>query len=275
MMLLPERSVTTLDTVHCCDCFTLMNGLADRSVDAIITDMPYQVTACTWDKRVDFDRWWTAVKRILKPRGVMVTTASQPFTSMLVMSNLEWFRYEWVWRKNRGSNFLNGKIEPMKEHENILVFALGQPQYYPVWIERKDKARAKYGYKPDVRIKTGHVFGDVNFGHRKAFSVEERTPSSVLEHICENGFHPTQKPVSLYDYLIRTYTQPGDVILDPFMGSGTTGVAALKTGRHYIGCDVSAEYVNLARQRIQNSDPYQASILPTGETQLSLFEVNT
>jgi site-specific DNA-methyltransferase (adenine-specific) len=271
MLLLPERSVTTLDTVHCCDCFTLMNQLADASVDAIITDMPYGTTVCTWDTRVDFDRWWAAVKRVLKPRGVMVTTASQPFTSMLVMSNLEWFRYEWIWDKVIPGNFGNAKRQPLRRHENILVFATSEPNYSPQlnpelvgspFGKRSPSLPGAYGnFGTDYQIKVGY-------------------PQSIIREMRPNNLtggclHPTQKPVALYEYLIRTYTQPGDVILDPFMGSGTTAVAARNLDRHYIGCDVSPEYVNLARQRIQNSDPYQASILPTGETQLSLFEATT
>jgi site-specific DNA-methyltransferase (adenine-specific) len=242
-----------LDSVHQMDCFDLMAALPDASMDAIITDMPYGTTACSWDARVDLDQWWKAVKRILKPRGVFVTTASQPFTSILVCSNLAWFRYEWVWRKNRGSNFLNAKIEPMKEHENILVFSDGTPNYYPILIGRKDRERAKYGYKPDKRIDTGYAYGSVNFPHRRAFDVNLRVPSSVLEYIYETGLHPTQKPVALYEYLIKTYTQPGELILDPFCGSGTTGVAVRNLKRHFIMGDTSAEYVAIARDRLRTS----------------------
>lgn len=250
-----------INTIQHADCFDLMARLEPQSIDLIATDMPYGTTACSWDVRVDFEQWWTAVKRVLKPRGVFLTTASEPFASLLRVSNLDWYRYDWVWEKEQGSNFLDAWRKPYKVHENILVFANVLPIYYPQFTPGEPYTNGKRRGTP--------VYGD--FNDKQELKTHGRLPISIMKFNRDAGLHPTQKPVALYEYLIKTYTQPGDLVLDPFCGSGTTGMAALKTGRRYILGDSSLEYVEAARLRLQNSDPYQDSDKGNGMMQLSLF----
>lgn len=228
------------------DCLEFMALLPDHSINAIITDLPYGTTACSWDTIIPFAPMWTAVKRILKPRGVFVTTASQPFTSLLVTSNLAWFKYEWVWDKVRPVGFLNAKIRPMMRHENILVFSEGSAVYCPQMTPMD---------KPTKRRSASSVSMTNNHINLRPIDGEyiENYPHSLLQY--SNGAniekaHPTQKPVALYEYLIRTYTQPGELVLDFTAGSGTTGVACVKTGRDYILVDSSQEYCDIAHKRI-------------------------
>lgn len=265
MLALPEHSVTTLDVVHHCEALMLMDALPSQSVDAIITDMPYGTTACSWDTVVPFDAWWARVKRVLKPRGVTVTTASQPFTSALVMSNLEMFKYCWYWRKTRPTGFVHAKNMPLREIEDVPVFSLApmghmsllgheRMSYYPQGlrlVNRINKQSASTRVANYTGIRPSH----------KDILLQEYTdyPTTLLEFDSITGAtHPTQKPVALYEYLIRTYTQPGDVILDPFCGSGTTGVAARNLNRHYILGDLTREYVDIARQRL--AQPYMQNM---------------
>lgn len=269
--LLPEHSLTTLDVVHHADCFQLMDNLyrAGIQVDAIITDMPYGTTACSWDVRVDLDKWWTAVKRVLKPRGVFLTTASEPFASLLRVSNLDWYKYDWVWHKSRSTGFLDANRRPLNNYECICAFCNGQPIYNPqkflgkpnhVSHNSKSSGKASNLYSNYIPLISNFTF--------------EKFPNRVVSFNSldpAQQTHPTQKPVALYEYLIKTYTRPGDIILDPFCGSGTTGLAALKTGRRYFLGDSSREYVTLARRRLQNSDPYQSVEHDNGVQQLSLF----
>ena len=233
------------------DCLEVMPTLAAGSVDAIITDIPYGTTACSWDSVIPFEPMWAVIRHVLKPRGVFVTTASQPFTSALVMSNPKWFKYEWVWEKNRGSNFANTKTAPMKEHENIVIFGDGGATYNAVFIPRSEggKARSKYGINPSNTGKRQAYSGFVETESR-IINGELRCPRSVLKHNTEVGFHPTQKPVALYEYLIRTYTNAGELVLDMCAGSGTTGVAAVNTGRRVICIEQREDYADIARARI-------------------------
>lgn len=237
-----------INTVTCCDALALMEQLPPASMDAIITDLPYGTTQSAWDEIIPFEPMWAGVRRVLKPRGVFVTTASQPFTSKLVMSNLAWFRCEWIWEKNRGSNFLNAQREPLKEHENLLIFSERAGKYYPQLIDRKDKARAKYPYKADSRKQKG--YGAIDFPTRYSSNINLRMPGTVLRYGTERGLHFNQKPVALYEYLIRTYTQPGEIVLDFCCGSGTTGVAARNLNRRYILGDNSPVYCDVARKRL-------------------------
>lgn len=260
MYLLADRTPLhkdQLNRVYHCDALELMRSLPMQSVDAIITDLPYGTTACSWDEIIPFEPMWAGVKRVLKPRGVFVTTASQPFTSKLVMSNLAWFKYEWVWVKNRGSNPSNAKIQPMKEHETILVF--GGNTYYPQMKPRSlgGKSRAKYAINPSNTGKREAMSGFIDREIR-IINPDERLPGSVLDFNTEVGLHPTQKPIALFDYLMRTYSLTDDVILDPCCGSGTTAIAARNLNRQYIVGDSSAEYVEVARKRL--AMPYTPNI---------------
>lgn len=226
----------------------VMATLDAGSIDAIITDLPYGTTACSWDEIIPFEPMWVQVKRILKPRGVFVTTASQPFTSKLVMSNLEWFKYEWVWEKSLAMNFLDVNIKPLKAHENICVFYSGGITYNP------QKTQGKPWKKTDRNPDRAAQYGSIKPQNRK--SDGGRFPRSVIEFSNgnnNNNGHPTQKPVALYTYLVLTYTNPSDTVLDFCMGSGTTGVSCVNTGRNFIGCDNNAEYYEIAKKRIEQA----------------------
>jgi hypothetical protein len=225
--------------LHLGDCLEYMRTMPDKSVDAIITDLPYGTTACKWDVIIPFAPMWEQVKRIDK--GVFVTTASQPFTSMLVMSNLDDFKYEWVWEKVKATGHLDARRRPLKAHENTLVFYDGL--YNP---QLTKGSRYKNHHKPGD---TGDVYGEVN---KYSYDNEGvRFPRSVFEFMHETDpIHPTQKPVALYEYLIRTYTNEGDTVMDFCMGSGTTGVACVNTGRNFIGIERDAEYFHIAERRI-------------------------
>ena len=235
-----------LDTIRQADIFDLCDPLADASVDMILCDLPYGTTACAWDTIIPFEPLWAAFKRVIKPGGAIVLTASQPFTSALVMSNPRWFRHEWIWEKNTGTSYLNANRGPMKNHESVLVFAEGTTHYYPI-KGKGDTYRATRGTVGGfIRDKTVGGYVTVNNG--------ERFPKSVIKFDSSTGLHPTQKPVALFEYLIRTYTQPGELVLDPCVGSGTTALAARNTGRHFICGDSSAEYVAIANARL--AEPY-------------------
>lgn len=226
------------------DCLEVMASLPDQSVDMILCDLPYGTTACKWDTIIPFEPLWEQYRRLC--RGAIVLTASQPFTSALVMSNPKVFRHEWIWLKNRGTNPFAAKFAPMKKHESVLVFAFTTPKYHPQM--RKGKP-----YREFVSETAG--IGEVYGGNK---SVHKDNPDGLLlpitpiEFSCEFGHHPTQKPVALMEYLIRTYTNEGDVVLDNCMGSGTTGVAALQCGRQFIGIERELEYWLIAHQRIDS-----------------------
>jgi len=229
------------------DCLDILPTLPAQSVDAIITDLPYGTTACKWDTIIPFDDLWRVVKHVLKPKGAFVTTASQPFTSALVMSNPKWFRYEWIWAKSRKTGFQMARLRPMKEHENIIVFCEGQTIFNQDLrkLERPIKSWRKNG-------KGGNLLNQVKTGRDR---MQEETGFATTLIYCDNEHnaetHPTQKPVALYEYLIRTYTNEGETVLDMTMGSGTTGVAAIQTGRDFIGIEKDAEYFAIAERRIK------------------------
>lgn len=247
-------------TLYRGDCLEIMPTLEAESVDAIITDLPYGTTACAWDSIIPIAPMWEQVKRILKPGGVFVTTASQPFTSVLVVSNLEWFRYEWIYKKRRITGFLNANRRPMSAHENVLVFADGEPDYFPQFEHgeyHKRNREPQHNQNTDVYSgfnSTGVVWtnefypiGVIEFGHDKDVTVTRKQRPSKLER------HPTQKPLGLYRYLMRTYTCADDVVLDLCFGSGTTGVAAVQLGRKFIGIEIDAGYFEIAERRISEA----------------------
>ncbi len=218
----------------------LLALLPDASVDAIITDLPYGTTQSHFDVVIPFAPMWAGVRRVLKPRGVFVTTASQPFTSALVMSNPSWFRYEWIWVKSQATGFLDANRRPLKAHENIIVFAETAPPYYPQMTKGKPyKVQAKgckTNYGKHERIAT------VNDG--------DRYPRTDLYFDPEVGLHATQKPVALYRYLVRTYTRPGDLVLDFCCGSATTGMACREEGRRFVLGEKDADIAATAQARL-------------------------
>jgi len=236
------------------DCLEVMKQIPDKSVDMILCDLPYGTTACKWDTVIPFEPLWGSYERIIKDDGAIVLTASQPFTSALVMSNPKLFKYEWIWQKAVGSNFATTKYMPMKEHESVLVFGKGKTKYFPIMQERTGggKERLKYGHSGG---KTGEANGGLKFkGFNSCTYNELRCPSSVQyfnnRESCR-GLHPTQKPVALCEYLIKTYTNDGDTVLDNCMGSGTTGVACKRLNRNFIGIELDDKYFEIAKNRIE------------------------
>lgn len=231
--------------VYLGDCLEVMGEIADGSVDMILCDLPYGTTACAWDSRIPLEPLWAHYKRVIKPNGAIVLTASQPFTSVLVMSNLAWFKYEWVWQKTNAGDFMSSSSRPRKMHENICVFYDSQPTYNPQFQKGKpyiDKPRRRTNRIADSAMPN---LGIANHGFRFPSSIQKVSNGN-------NGIvHPTQKPVALFAYLIRTYTNPGELVLDNCIGSGTTAIAAIETGRRWIGIEKDAEYHRLATERIE------------------------
>ena len=236
------------------DCLDVMRGMEAGSVDAIITDIPYGTTACAWDVVIPFEPMWECVKHVLRPRGVFVTTASQPFTSMLVMSKLEWFRDEVIWEKERPSNIFNMHTMHGKTHENILVFSSDSSTFNPQKY-KNNKKRTREKMQRYVGNKLKHHDGKSVTSIRSDWDGTVSMPRSVVYFVRDIGKdnHPTQKPVALYEYLIRTYTDAGDTVLDFAFGSGTTMVAAHKTGRLGWGIELKDSYFDIAVSRIQNA----------------------
>lgn len=224
------------------DCLEIMPTLPDKSIDMILCDLPYGTTACKWDTVIPLEPLWKQYKRLIKDNGAIVLTASQPFTSALVMSNPRWFKYEWVWHKKTSANVANAKYQPLKTHENIIVFG---GVYKPQMV--KGKPRMKGG-----KVKGGQANGGLA---PKYYFSDEYYPVSVLDIKTERGFHPTQKPVALFEYLIKTYTNEGDTVLDNCAGSGTTGIACLNTNRNYILIEKDPKYCEIIRKRITNHEP--------------------
>jgi site-specific DNA-methyltransferase (adenine-specific) len=240
-----------------------MKEIPDGSVDMVLTDPPYGTTACKWDTVIDMPLMWEQLKRVIKPNGAIVMTASQPFTSALVMSNPGWFKYSWVWRKNRATGHVHAKNKPMKQHEDVCVFSEGNTLHVG-----QSKNRMKYnpqnliplpeGTKRRTRNDKGD---DATMGKRKSHKETECThtnyPISIIDFSVDvnNGkrVHTTQKPVTLMEYLIETYTDVGETVLDFTMGSGTTGVACVKTKRNFIGIEMDENYYSIATQRIQDA----------------------
>jgi site-specific DNA-methyltransferase (adenine-specific) len=239
-----------LDVIYNEDCLEGMRRIPDKSIDCVICDLPYGTTKNKWDVVIPFDKLWAAYDRICKPTAAIVLTASQPFTSMLVMSNIKDFRHEWIWIKNRGSNFANTVREPFKEHEEILVFSKGKWTYNKQMQERSGSglARVQYNVKFDSQSSNYR-----DFGVRETNKCSDmRVPSSWQKFNVEVGLHPTQKPLELFRYLVRTYSNEGDVILDNCIGSGTTAVACIKENRHYIGFESNKDYFDIATKRIED-----------------------
>jgi site-specific DNA-methyltransferase (adenine-specific) len=234
-------------TLHPGDCLEIMPTLEASSVDCILADIPYGTTACKWDTVIPFAPMWECIKRVIKPRGAVVLFGSQPFTSALVMSNPKWFKYAWVWDKNRGNGHLVARVRPMQQTEDIAVFCNSSPVYSPQMVKR-DKPRQFGGSPSQTQVLTKQVYKD---GYTRE-DYTERYPINLLRFSWSNrdGLHPTQKPVDLMAYLIRTYTNPGETVLDFTMGSGTTGVAAIQEGRKFIGIEKDAGYFEIAQRRV-------------------------
>ncbi|MFZ3193951.1 MAG: site-specific DNA-methyltransferase [Moraxellaceae bacterium] len=230
------------------DCLESMLRLKDQSIDLILCDLPYGTTQCAWDSIIPLDRLWEQYSRLIKPRGVIALTAMQPFTSLLVASNLQMFRYEWIWEKGNASGFLNANKQPLRAHESVLIFYKEQPTYNPQMVHDQPRRTTKR------KTVNSECYG-------KAISLTEydsttRHPRSVQFFSSDKqkaSYHPTQKPVALMQYLIETYTNEGDWVLDSCMGSGTTGVACVNTGRNFIGIEKEPQYLEVATSRINEA----------------------
>lgn len=235
--------------LHKGDCLEVMKLLRDNSVDMIFCDLPYGVTAEDWDVKIDLDKLWSCYKRILKPNGVVVLTATNPFASELVMSNLEWFKYEWIWDKEQGTNQFLKDVQPLRKHEQVLVFYKNKPVYNPIKIEswrREIKIRGT-GKDKVTGVESKEKVAYDNGGYKY--------PTTVLPinrpHWREGRYHSSQKPILLMKYFIQTYTNSGFVVLDNCMGSGSTGVATLELGdRYFIGIEKEDEFYNIAKDRL-------------------------
>ncbi len=235
------------NTIYNTDCIAGMSMLPDHSIDMILCDLPYGITACRWDSIIPFDLLWEQYNRVIKANGAIVLTAAQPFTTALIRSNQKAFRYCWYWVKNRKTGFTFAKYQPMRCVEDICVFYKKAPTYNPQGIIVHDTPILSRGKrfssgKDSIYRKDGSLAHDT-------YQAVSNYPSQVLYFPCEYGLHPTQKPVALFEYLIRTYTNPGDLVLDSCMGSGTTKIACRNTGRDYVGFEIDSEYYKIAISR--------------------------
>jgi len=231
------------------DCLEIMKTIEDNSIDAIITDPPYGTTACSWDSVIDFNLMWEQLNRIIKPNGAIVLFGSEPFSSALRMSNIKNYKYDWVWEKTKASNYLNAKKQPLRANENISIFYKKQPIYNPQMTQGKpyNKGKAKretsvYGKQVSVEVKSENGL---------------RYPRNVIKFRTaesEGKLHPTQKPVELMEYLIKTYTNEGETVLDFTMGSGSTMVACKNTNRNGIGIEMDDQYFKISQQRIKENE---------------------
>ena len=238
-----------LNKIHQGDCLEVMKQIEDKSVDMILCDLPYGTTACKWDVIIPFDKLWEQYKRIIKDNGAIVLTASQPFTSKLVMSNIDMFKSELIWQKTRPTNVLNAKKMFMKWHENVLIFYKNLPTFNPQKIEGKPYYKKNYIQDRSKGIlgKTGEKDGYEHFNDGTRYP----TTVQIVSNPNNNSLHPTQKPVELFEYLIKTYTNEGNLVLDNCIGSGTTAVACINTNRNFIGIELSEEYCKIANERIE------------------------
>lgn len=237
------------------DCLELMKDIPDGSVDMVLADLPYGTTDCKWDICIQFDPLWVQYKRITKSNGVIALFGSEPFSSRLRMSNIKWFKYDWIWRKNTCTGFQHAKNMPLKDHEIISVFSRGSMGHASLLGERRMPYNPQ-GVKPVEECRNGKRNSEWLIGSRpshKATYIQTGTgyPKSVLDFSNnEKSLHPTQKPVTLLEYLIRTYTNKGETVLDNTMGSGSTGVACVNTGRSFIGMELDPGYFETAQRRI-------------------------
>jgi site-specific DNA-methyltransferase (adenine-specific) len=256
------------------DCLIEMDKIADHSIDAIIADLPYGTTACSWDSVIPFEPLWKHFKRVIKDRGAVVLFGSEPFSSLLRVSNLDWYKYDWVWNKVNVTGFLDVKQRPMKKHENVIVFYGNQPTYNP---QLSGNASKSYG-----KLRTGTNELDIYSGSFGSdFSQEMGYPQSIIKFQRPTnrsgevyGLHPTQKPVALLEYLVKTYTNEGDTVLDCTMGSGTTGAACGRLNRRFIGIEQDPGYFAIAENRIKNAyGDFVRTPEEVEKGQLALFDI--
>ena len=243
------------------DCLEIMPTLADKSVDMILCDLPYGTTACKWDTVIPFEPLWKQYKRLIKDNGAIVLTASQPFTSALISSNMTDFKYCWVWDKRITTGFAFAKSQPMRAHEDVCIFTNGgKPhKYNPQFTERTAEQLKRFCHIQPIRRDAGEHYLGMKVGGPTRENNRFKFPDTVIRITGVNGRsgeklpHPTQKPVALFEYLIRTYTNEGDTVLDNCAGSGTTGIACLNTGRKFILIEKDAAYCKIIKDRIEKA----------------------
>jgi site-specific DNA-methyltransferase (adenine-specific) len=258
------------NAVHCLDCFDLLAQCDDGSVDMILTDAPYNVHEAKWESAIDLDRLWTGFKRVIKPRGAIVMTAQQPFTTDLIISNRPWFKYSWVWVKSMAGDVFNAKNKPTRQHEDVLVFSEGttangsdrRMSYYPQGLIRFNKVE----YRNPENIHSGGMVNQRESWKGERFQEFTNYPTSVLNFPNGNinSKHPNAKPLKLFEYLIATYTLEGQTVLDCFAGSFTTAAAARNIGRNWICGDSDPGYCEVGRQRL--AEPPMFAELPPTQT---------
>ena len=265
-----------LNKLYNMDCLIGMKYIPDKSIDMILCDLPYGTTACKWDTIIPFEPLWEQYERVIKDNGAIVLFGSQPFTTLLIASNIKNFKYEWIWEKQKASNFMGAKYQPLKYHENICVFSNNAHNYYPQRykvlefeeIKQMSDKKLKQVFetrdydrfgKVDRRktINQPNYSKEIHYGNIKGSRKKDeglRYPKSVLkfDRSVNSNLHPTQKPVALLEYLIKTYTNEGETVLDNCMGSGTTAIACINTKRNYIGFELDKGYCDLAIKRIEN-----------------------
>jgi len=246
-------------TLYLGDCLKIMPSIPDKSIDMILCDLPYGTTACKWDVIIPFEPLWEQYKRIIKDNGAIVLFSGQPFTSLLVMSNLKMFKYIWTWKKNFPTGIALSKYQPMRVIEDICVFAKGKTTFNKQMIDCSPSVKKRWG-DGDVEnapSQFGNYSETMGFKNSKPIVRYKINPINFLDIKAVNHsmgtFHPTQKPVALMEYLIRTYTNEGETVLDNCMGSGTTGVACVNLGRKFIGIEIEEKYFNIACERITSS----------------------
>ena len=239
------------------DCLEVTRQFPDKSIDMILCDLPYGTTACEWDTVIPFDPLWEQYNRIIKKHGAIVLFGIEPFASNLRMSNIKNYKHEWVWNKEQAGNFIQAKNHPLRVTENIMVFCNEKVKYYPIMEKAKEENKRPLS----IKLQKTNFLGKVSQGEFKPsenYNPDLRYPKNILvfnagSKECNNvnRVHPTQKPVALCEYLIKTYTLPGEVVLDNCIGSGTTAIACINTGRNFIGVEIEEKYVKIARERIE------------------------
>ena len=236
-----------------------LSEIKDGVIDMILCDLPYGSTQCSWDTIIPLDKLWEQYERVIKEKGVIVLTATQPFASKIVMSNINMFKYCWYWDRGNKSNFLNAKHQPMRHIEGIYVFYNGKSTYNPILRnKRKDQIRYNNIKASNKKPKTtGELKGMVGRFDNRDIPLDKNYPIEYLKFSLPSAnkgrLHPTEKPVSLFKYLIKTYSNEGDLVLDNCIGSGTTAVACKQINRNYIGCDINQEYVDIANERLRQN----------------------
>lgn len=244
-----------LNKIYNEDCLEGMKRIEDKSIDMILCDLPYGTTACKWDVIIPFEPLWKQYERVIKDNGAIVLTASQPFTSALVISNLKMFKYEWVWNKVQPTGHLNAKKQPLRVCESVVIFYKSQPLYNPQLTSGSIIKRTTSKLKGD---KPTEVYGF--YKPLASNSSQVRQPTTLLtvssgKSPSTAAFHPTQKPVALFEYLIKTYTNECETVLDNCMGGGTTAIACINTNRNYIGFEKEEKYFKIIQDRIKNHVP--------------------